>query len=92
MGKSDEDYGDPERRQGINADLRARLIEIARKVSEHPELTEDDMNQLYELIRDYDLRGSGSTSFDMLQIVREMHAKGLSPALLALLDNVMGFG
>ena len=79
----------PERRQESNADLRARLNEIGKKVSDHPKLTEDDMSQLYELMRNYYRRGLVSRSFDMLQIVRDAHADEFSPAMQALLDNVL---
>ena len=90
MGKSDEDYAGRERRQENYSDLRARLNEIAWKVSEHPELTEDDMSQLYELIRDYAKEiGPGNVSYDMLQDVREVYEDELSLALLELIDDVM---
>ena len=90
MDKSDEEYDSHERRLGVNADLRARLDEVAGKVSKHPELTEDDMNQLYELTRDYYRRSYVSVSFDILHVIREVHADDFSPALLALLESVMG--
>lgn len=79
-----------ERRQERNAVLRARLDEVARNVSEHPELREGDMSQLYELIRDYDQIGPENISFNILQVVREVHADEFSPALMAMLDDVMG--
>ena len=90
MGNSDEDYAGPEKRQKRNADLRARLDEVAKNVSKNPELTEDDMSPLYELTRDYYRRSHESRSFDMLQFVKEGHASKYNPALLALLDDLMG--
>ena len=90
MGKSDEDYGGPERRQERNAELRTRLTEADKKVSKHPELTEDDMNQLYKATRGYYERVPVGRSFEMLQAVREEHADKFSPALVALIDSVLG--
>ena len=85
-------YPGPERRQERNADLRAELDELGKKVSEHPELTEDDMSHLNKLIRDYYLRFLGSRSADLIGLVREEHADEFSPAMLALLENVLGLG
>ena len=92
MGKSDEAYGGPERRQDSNAKLRAEFEEIGEKVTGSLKLTKDDMNQLSELMRDYHRRGLANRSPDLIRLVREEHADELSPALLALLDNVLGLG
>ena len=93
MGVSDEAYGGPERRQERNAELRAEMDKIAEKVGDSSELTEDDLSQLFELM--HDLYWSGlvsSRSSELLEIVREEYADDLSPALLALLDDVLGRG
>ena len=91
MGKADEDYGGPERRQERNAELRAEMDDIAEKVGDSSELTDDDLRQLFELMRDLYWSGLGrSPSSYLLEIVREEYADGLSPALTALLEDVMG--
>ena len=100
MGDSYEAYGGPERRtlerrrlvrrKKGTAELRAELEEIAKKVGDHPKLTEDDMRTLYLLMRALHRRGLEGRSFAMLQIVREEHADEFSPALLALLESVLG--
>ncbi len=102
MGASDESNDAPERRnlerrrlvrrKKGTADLRIRLDEVARQVSSHPLLTEDDLIPLYGLMRDYYQRGLLGSSYDMLQVIRERHADEFSPPLLALLDKVMGRG
>ena len=93
MGKADEAYVGPERRQERNAELRAEMDEIAERVEDNSELTEDDLSQLFELMRDLYWSGLGSTpSSYLLEIVREEYADGLSPAMLALLESVMGRG
>ena len=92
MDKSDEEYGGPERRQEPNADLRAEYDEILNKITDTPKLTEGDMNQVRDLMRNYYRRGLGSHSVDLIRLVKEEHALELSPAMLALLDNVLGLG
>ncbi len=91
MDKTDEEYAGRERRQERNAELRAYMEEIAEKVGDSSELTEDDLSQLFELMHDLYWSGLGSSrSSDLLEIVREEYADELNPALLALLDKVMG--
>ena len=91
MDNADEDYGGPERRQERNADLRAYMKEIAEKVGDYPPLTEDDLRQLYLLMRDLYWAGIGSSrTLDLLELVREEHTDEFNPAMLALLDNVLG--
>ena len=91
MGNSEEVYGGPDRRKNVNADLRARLDEVARKLSHNPKLTEDDLRQLYLLMRHLYWSGLGSSrSSDLLELVKEEYAGELNPAMLALLDDVMG--
>ena len=92
MGGSDEDDDGPERRQQRNADLRAEFNEIGKKVTDSPILREADMRLLYQMMRDIQLRGLGSHSPDLLRLVREEHADELNPAMLALLDSVLGRG
>ena len=91
MKNSTPTHDGPERRQESNADLRARLDEIARKVLVHPKLTEDDLRQLYVLMSDLYLSGPRSSrSSDVLELVREEYEDEFSPAMLALLDDVLG--
>ena len=93
MDKSDEAYAGRERRQERNAELRAYMEEIAEKVGDYPTLTGDDLSQLYVLMRDLYWSGLGSSrSSDLLEIVREEHADEFNPAMLALLDDVLGVG
>ena len=93
MDKADEYYDGPERRQERNEELRAVMEEIAEKVGDYRTLTEDDLRQLYVLMRDLYLSGPRSSrSSDVLELVREEHADEFSPAMLALLDDVLGRG
>ncbi len=92
MSDSDEDYGGRERREERNADLRAEFDELGKKVTDGLKLTRDDKDHLQYLLRYYYRRGLGSRSPDLLRLVREEHEDELSPAMLALLDNVLGRG
>ena len=89
IGITDEGFGGPERRQKSNANLRAIWTNSFKNLSASSKITEDDLSQLFELMRDYYLSDFGSRSSDLLQLVREQHADELNPALLALLDSVM---
>ncbi len=94
MNDSTPTYEGSERRRRVRlkkstAELHAELEEIAEKVGDHPNLTGDDMRMLYLLMRDFYRRGLEGRSFDMLQIVREEHADEFSPALLALVEDVL---
>lgn len=90
MSKSDEAYAGPERRQKGTAVLRAEMDELAEDVGDSSELTGDDMIQLYAHIRDLYRSGLGGRSSGMLRLVRDVHANDLSPALLELMDSVLG--
>ena len=90
MDKSDETYGGPERRREINVELRAIWANSFKKISHSSEVTEDDLNQLFELMRNYYGRGHGERSSEILQFVRAEPAGDLSPAMLTFLDSVLG--
>ena len=92
MDKADEEYAGRERRQKGTTELRAEMDEIAEDVGDSSELTGDDMIQLYAHIRDLYRSGLGGHSSGMLRLVRDVHADNLSPALLELMDSVLGRG
>ena len=92
MSETDRVYSGSERRQDGNVELRAKMDEIDEKGTDSLKISKDDMSQLFELLRDFYRRGLGSRSPDLLRLVRKEHADELSPAMLSLLDNVLGRG
>ena len=89
MNENKSTYQGGDRRLPENARLRLQLDQISQDFPECTSNRKEEIFHLFDLVREFCRCEGGRGSMKLFRMIREQREAELSPAMLALLDDIL---